>query len=139
MSKKTIAQLFSEKRTGIEAVLGSAKGEVNIDNRKDRFYQEFEKGVILSKGRNIDKVSDLICIYGKLFLAWWEKPDAAWIGEPLEDLFKTKNREGHEIMVQRFENGVINCRADGKNDVQWLSWHDWWAISKPGCHKDTAP
>ena len=139
MSKKTIAQLFAEKRKGIETVLGSAKGEVNIDNRKDRFYQEFENGVILSKDRNIDNVSDLICTYGKLFHAWWGNSGAEWIGEPLEDLFKTKNKEGHEIMVQRFENGVINCQSDGGNDVQWLSWHDWWAISKPGCHKDTAP
>ena len=88
---------------------------------------------------DIDKVSDLVCIYGKLFHAWWGVSGAAWLGKPLEDLYETTNAEGFQIMVQRFEHGVINCRSDGANNVQWLSWHDWWAISGPEVNKDTAP
>ena len=82
---------------------------------------------------------NLICVYGKLYHAWWSDKDAGWLGKPLEDTFKKKDKAGHDIMVQRFENGVIYCRADGGNDVQWLSWHDWHAISKPKDFSDKHP
>ena len=104
MSKKTIAQLFTQKVVGKEAVLGAALGEVVLDNRKDIHYQLFEHGIVLSKDRDIDKVSDLVCIYGKLFHAWWGVSGAAWLGKPLEDLYETTNAEGFQIMVQRFEH-----------------------------------
>ena len=139
MSKKTIAQLFAQKIAGKEAVLGAALGDVVLDNQKDRHYQLFEHGIVLSKQRNVDKLSNLVCTYGKLFHAWWGNPDAAWLGNPLEDLYETTNAEGFQIMVQRFEKGVINCRSDGANDVQWLSWRDWHAISRPGDNRDTPP
>ena len=139
MSTKTVAQLFHDKQAKYASELGKALGPVEFDNKNNRHVQRFENGVILGRLNKLKIKKELICVYGKLFHAWWEKPGAAWLGEPLEDLFKTTNAEGFEIMVQRFEKGVIDCRSDGGNDVQWLSWHDWWAISKPGCHKDTAP
>lgn len=139
MSKKTIAQWFAEKVKGKEDVLGAAEGKVYLDNPKDIHYQLFQHGIVLSKQGNINKLSDLVCTYGKLFHVWWKNKDAEWLGNPLEDLFKKTDAAGHEIMVQRFENGVINCRSDGGNDVQWLSWHDWHAISHPKDNSDTHP
>ncbi len=139
MSSKTIAQLFAQKTQGKEAVLGAATGEVVFDNKKNRHFQLFEHGVILAKVVNPTKPSQLTCTYGKLFHAWWGNPGAAWLEEPLEDLYETTNAEGFQIMVQRFAKGVINCRSDGANDVQWLSWRDWHAISRPGDNRDTPP
>lgn len=43
------------------------------------------------------------------------------------------------LLLQRFENGVIYCRSDGGNDVIWLSWHDWHAISHPKDVNDKHP
>ena len=141
MSKKTIAQLFAQKVEGKEAVLGPAQGDVILDNQKDRHYQLFEHGIVVGK-RDINKLADLVCVYGKLFHAWWGNPGAAWLGDPLEDLYETTNFkwdpdrkeqiDGDQIMVQRFERGVIWCRSDGSDDVHWLSWRDWNAISEPG-------
>ena len=139
MSTKTIAQLFAKKAQGKEAVLGAAVGKVVYDNEKNRHFQLFEHGVIIAKVVNVTRLSQLTCTYGKLFHAWWGNKDAAWLGEPLEDLFETTNAEGFQIMVQRFEKGVINCRSDGANDVQWLSWRDWHAISRPGDKSSDAP
>ena len=139
MSTKTVAQLFHDKQAKYAAELGKALGPVEFDNKNNRHVQRFENGVILGHLNKLKIKKELICVHGKLFHAWWEKSDAAWLGEPLEDIFKTTNAEGYEILVQRFKKGVINCRADGVNDVQWLSWHDWRAISKPGAKGDTAP
>lgn len=139
MSKKIIAELFAEKAAPVDALLGKAQGEVILDNKKNRHYQLFEHGVIIGKVVDVTKLSHLTCTYGKLFHAWWGNPGAAWLGEPLEDLYETTNAEGFQIMVQRFEKGVINCRSDGANDVQWLSWRDWHAISRPGDDSDKHP
>lgn len=139
MSKKIIAELFAEKAAPVDALLGKAQGKVILDNKKNRHYQLFEHGVIIGKVVDVTKLSHLTCTYGKLFHAWWGNPGAAWLGEPLEDLYETTNAEGFQIMVQRFEKGVINCRSDGANDVQWLSWRDWHAISRPGDDSDKHP
>lgn len=139
MSKKIIAELFAEKAAPVDALLGKAQGEVILDNKKNRHYQLFEHGVIIGKVVDVTKLSHLTCTYGKHFHAWWGNPGAAWLGEPLEDLYETTNAEGFQIMVQRFEKGVINCRSDGANDVQWLSWRDWHAISRPGDDSDKHP
>ena len=149
MSKKTIVQMFAEKAAPLEAVLGAKQGEVILDNGKNRHYQLFEHGVIIAKVIDVSKLSHLTCTYGKLFHAWWSNPEAAWLGDPLEDLYETTNFKwdsdkkeqigGDPIMVQRFERGVIWCRSDGSDDVHWLSWRDWHAISRPGNKKDTAP
>ena len=136
MSKKTIAQLFALKAQDNSDVLGAATGQVDFDNEKNRLFQLFEHGVIIAKVVNPTKPSHLTCTYGKLFHAWWGNSGAEWLGEPLEDLYETTNYEGVQIMVQRFEKGVINCRSDGANDVQWLSWRDWNAISEPGNQSD---
>ena len=136
MSTKTIAQLFALKAQDNSAVLGAAKGEVVFDTKKNRLFQLFEHGVVIAKVVNPTKPSHLTCTYGKLFHAWWGNSGAEWLGEPLEDLYETTNYEGSQIMVQRFEKGVINCRSDGANDVQWLSWRDWNAISEPGNQSD---
>ena len=135
MSDKTISQLFNEKAKEYASDLGVATSAVKFDEDNNWHAQEFEHGVILGymKKRTMNK--NLICVYGKLFHEWWKNKDAVWLGKPLEDTFTKTNKEGYEIMVQRFEHGVINCRSDGGNDVQWLSWHDWHAIAKP---KDTS-
>ena len=139
MSKKTVAELFAGKAVANESVLGKELGAVGWDNKKNRHFQRFEHGIVLGRrGAPADK-SDLICTHGRLFAAWWEQPGAAWLGEPLEDLYETTNHEGFAIMVQRFENGVIWCRSDGTGDVNWLSWRDWHAISKPGDKKSSIP
>ena len=132
MSAKTPAQIFNKKAKEFESDLGAAVSGVTYDAQKNRFYQLFERGVILGlmkKGSTMDE--KLICVHGKLFHAWWNFKESEWLGNPLEDLFRKNNREGQEIMVQRFENGVIYCRSDGVGDVQWLSWHDWHVISHP--------
>ena len=110
MSKKIIAELFAEKAAPVDALLGKAQGKVILDNKKNRHYQLFEHGVIIGKVVDVTKLSHLTCTYGKLVHAWWGNPGAAWLGEPLEDLYETTNAEGFQIMVQRFEKGVINCR-----------------------------
>ncbi len=136
MSTKTIAELFNLKAQGKAANLGGALGEVVFDNKKNRHFQLFEHGVIIAKKVNPKKSSDLSCTYGQLFHAWWEKPNAAWLGTPLEDLYETTNHDGVKIMVQRFENGVIWCPSDGSGGITWLSWRDWNAISEPDNQSD---
>lgn len=136
MSKKTPTDLFAAKAKKFEASLGEALGKLEYDNDKNRHFQRFEHGIILGRFNDISKDSDLICIYGRLFDAWWRKPDAVWLGEPLEDLYETTNYEGFQLMVQRFENGVISCRSDGSYGVNWLSWRDWNALSEPGNKSD---
>ena len=146
MSTKSIAEQFAQKAQGKEAVLGAALGEVVLDNKKNHHLQLFEHGVIIAKVVNPTKPSHLTCTYGKLFHAWWGNSGAEWLGEPLEDLYETTNFkwdsaaqkrfEGDKIMVQRFERGVIWCRSDGSDDVHWLSWRDWNAISEPGNQRD---
>ena len=131
MSDKTLSQMFKEKADEYASDLGAAKSKVELDNQKNYHYQLFEHGVILGFMKGLKNCDKLICVYGKLFHVWWNNKGAEWLGKPLEDLFRKTNAEGFEIMVQRFENGVINCRSDGGNDVQWLSWHDWHAISHP--------
>ena len=146
MSKKSIAEWFAEKAAIKEALLGKAQDKVVFDTIKNRHYQLFEHGVIIGKVVDVTKLSHLTCTYGKLFSAWWGNPGADWLGEPLEDLYETTNLkwdfsakkriEGDKIMVQRFERGVIWCRSDGSDDVRWLSWRDWNAISEPGNNSD---
>ena len=131
MSDKNIPRLFKKKVDEHASDLGVALSDVYFDAPKNRYVQLFEHGVILGHMKKLTMDDELICVYGKLFHAWWNNKDAEWLGRPLEDLFRKTNAEGYEIMVQRFENGVINCRSDGGNDVQWLSWHDWHAISHP--------
>lgn len=149
MSKKSIAEWFAEKATPVEALLGKAQGEVILDNNKNRHYQLFEHGVLIGKVVDVTKLSHLTCTYGKLFSAWWGNLGADWLGEPLEDLYETTNLkwdfsakkriEGDKIMVQRFEHGVGWCRSDGSDNVQFLSWRDWHAISLPGDDSDKHP
>ena len=139
MSDKNIPRLFKKKFDEHESDLGVAISDVYFDAPNNRYVQLFEHGVILGHMKKLTMDDKLICVYGKLFHAWWDNKGAEWLGKPLEDLFRKTNAEGYEIMVQRFENGVINCRSDGGNDVQWLSWHDWHAISRPGDTKNTPP
>lgn len=139
MSDKNISRLFKEKADKHASDLGKAISDVDFKSQQDCHVQRFENGVILGYMKDLTMDDKLICVYGKLFHAWWNKQEAEWLGKPLEDIFMKKNREGYEIMVQRFENGVINCRSDGGNDVQWLSWHDWHAISCPGDNEDSVP
>ena len=139
MNKKSTADLFAEKAAPWEAVLGKALTDVVLDNLKDRHYQLFEHGIILEHHKPVSRLSHLICTYGKLFHIWWGNKGGEWVGAPLEDLYETTNFAGDQIMVQRFEHGVIWCRSDGSDNVQWLSWRDWHAISRPGNTKDTAP
>ena len=139
MSQKSIAELFAEKAKPLETVLGKALTDVVLDNQKDRHYQLFEHGIILEHRKPVSKLSHLTCTYGKLFHIWWGNKGGEWVGAPLEDLYETTNFAGDQIMVQRFEHGVIWCRSDGSDDVHWLSWRDWHAIARPGNKKDTAP
>ena len=145
MSKVTVAKLFADKVAKVskasnsESPIGKEIGPIEFDSSKDRHYQRFVHGVILGRKNDLAKDSDLICVYGRLFDAWWEKPDAAWLGEPLDDLYETTSAEGFGLMVQRFEKGVIWCRSDGADGIHWLSWRDWHAISRPGNNKDTPP
>lgn len=139
MSKKTVAELFAEKVAANEASLGKELGAVEWDNQKNRHFQRFERGIVLGCHNAPADTSDLICTHGRLFAAWWNQPGAVWLGEPLEDLYETTNLEGFTIMVQRFEKGVIWCRSDGTEDVNWLSWRDWHAISRPGDKKSDHP
>ena len=131
MSDKNIPRLFSKKVAEHASDLGAARTPVHYDAPNNRYVQLFDNGVILGHMNKLTMNSQLICVYGKLFHAWWPNKGAEWLGKPLEDLFRKTNREGYEIMVQRFENGVIYCRSDGVGDVHWLSWHDWHAISRP--------
>jgi hypothetical protein len=140
-----IAQLFAKKAAPLEAVLGAKQGKITFDEDKNCLFQLFEHGVVIGKF-DAAKLSQLTCTYGKLFSAWWGNSGAEWLGEPLEDLYETTNFkwdfsakkriEGDKIMVQRFERGVIWCRSDGSDDVRWLSWRDWHAISRPGDEGD---
>lgn len=139
MSNKSISQLFKKKADEYASYLGVLIDDVHFDPPMNRYVQLFEHGVILGYMKKLTMDKNLICVYGKLFHAWWGNNGAEWLGNPLEDTFTKTNKEGYEIMVQRFEHGVINCRSDRGNDVQWLSWHDWRAISKPGAKGDTAP
>jgi hypothetical protein len=139
MSKKTVAELFAEKVAANEASLGKELGAVEWDNQKNRHFQRFERGIVLGCHNAPANIADLICTHGRLFAAWWNQPGAVWLGEPLEDLYETTNYDGFTIMVQRFEKGVIWCRSDGSEDVNWLSWRDWHAISKPGDKKSDHP
>ena len=139
MSNKSISQLFKKKADEYASYLGVILEEVHFDAPKNRYVQLFEHGVILGYMKKLTMDENLICVYGKLFHAWWGNKGAEWLGKPLEDLFRKTNAEGYEIMVQRFENGVINCRSDGGNDVQWLSWHDWHVISHPKDVSDKHP
>lgn len=136
MSKKSIAEWFAEKAASVEALLGKAQDKVVFDTIKNRHYQLFEHGVIIGKVVDETKLSHLTCTYGKLFHIWWGNKDGDWVGAPLEDLYETTNFAGAQIMVQRFEHGVIWCRSDGSDDVHWLSWRDWNAISEPGNNSD---
>ena len=131
MSDKNIPRLFKKKAGEHASDLGVALSDVHFDALNNRYVQLFKHGVIIGHMNKLTMSKRLICVYGKLFHAWWDNKDAEWLGKPLEDLFTKTNAEGHEIMVQRFENGVINCRSDGGNNVQWLSWHDWHVISHP--------
>ena len=139
MSRKTIAQLFGDKAAQNTAVLGNPLGKIEFDSEKDRHFQRFEHGILLGRFNNLASLSDLLCIHGMPFDSWWEKPGAAWLGDPLEDLYETKNFEGADIAVQRFENGVMWGRSDGTGEVHWLSWRDWHAISRPGDNKKSPP
>ena len=141
MSSNSISQLFKKKAAKLKSELGavcSDKGPY-FDGPGDRYVQLFEHGVILGNMKKLTMDKNLICVYGKLFHTWWPNKDAGWLGKPLEDTFKKKDKAGHDIMVQRFENGVIWCRTDGGDDVRWLSWHDWHAISKPKDFSDKHP
>ena len=131
MSEKSIPQLFKKKVDEHASDLGVAVSDVYFDAPNNRYVQMFEHGVILGYMKKLTMDDNLICVYGKLFHAWWNNKGAEWLGKPLEDPFKKTNLDGYEIIVQRFENGVIYCRADGGDDVLWLSWHDWHAISHP--------
>ncbi len=145
----SIAQLFAKKAAPLQAVLGAKQGKITFEEDKNRHQQLFEHGVIIGKVVNVTKLSQLTCTYGKLFSAWWGNSDAKWLGEPLEDLYETTNLkwdssakkriEGDKIMVQRFEHGVSWCRSDGSDNVQFLSWRDWHAISLPGDDSDKHP
>lgn len=139
MSNNSISQLFKKKAAKHKLDLGSARSDVRFDDEKNWYVQEFEHGVVLGYMKKLTMDKNLLCVSGKLFDAWWGKNDAKWLGKPLEDTFKKTNKEGYEIMVQRFENGVIYCRSDGGNDVIWLSWHDWHAISHPKDVSDKHP
>jgi len=139
MSDKNIPRVFKKKADEYASYLGVLLEDVHFDAPKNRYVQQFEHGVILGYMNKLTMNKNLICVFGKLFHAWWGKDDAKWLGKPLEDTFKKTNKEGYEIMVQRFENGVIYCRSDGGNDVIWLSWHDWHAISHPKDVSDKHP
>ena len=131
MSNKSISQLFKKEAGEYASYLGVLSEDVRFDQPMNRYVQLFEHGVILGYMKKLTMDENLICVYGKLFHAWWGNNGAEWLGNPLEDTFTKTNKEGYEILVQRFEHGVINCGSDGGNDVQWLSWHDWHVISHP--------
>ena len=131
MSEKSIPQLFKKKNNEYSSHLDVAVSDVYFDVPNNRYVQLFKQGVILGYMKKLTMDDNLICVYGKLFHAWWNNKSAEWLGKPLEDPFKKTNFDGYEIIVQRFENGVIYCRADGGDDVLGLSWHDWHAISHP--------
>ena len=141
MSKKTLPDLFADKAAKSGQELGKARGEIIFDNAKNRHYQLFEHGVIIDLADKVGSKPKLVCSYGILFDQWWEKDNAAWLGNPLEDVYETTDRQGITIKVQRFDNGVIwapNCgRVDG--GVGWLSWRDWHAISRQGDDSDKHP
>lgn len=139
MSNKSISQLFKKKANAYASYLGVLIDDVHFDPPMNRYVQLFEHGVILGYMKKLTMDKNLICVYGKMFHAWWGNNGAEWLGNPLEDTFTKTNKEGYEIMVQRFEHGVINCRSDGENNVQWLSWHDWHVISHPKDVSDKHP
>ena len=135
---KTLKQLFAEKASEIKQALGAPTSDVHFNDSLDRFEQRFEHGIIVSKTREVRKVSSLIYAHGRLYDAAWSS-GGAWLGIPLEDPYETKNGEAKDIEVQRFERGVIWCRVDGSEGVAWLSWRDWHAVSRPGDDKETSP
>ncbi len=130
-----IAELFAKKAAPLGSVLGVKKGGIAFDEDKNCLFQLFEHGVVIGKF-DAAKLSQLTCTYGQLFNDWWGNPGAEWLGEPLEDLYETTNRDCAKIMVQRFERGVIWCQSDGSAVTRWLSWRDWNAISKPDNNSD---
>ena len=135
--KKTLGgqlvYLFTGKdpaKDGIAAKLGKAAGEIETDVPRERIFQRFQHGVVIGRLNHVNSPDDLIVSYGKLYEAWWDQPNANWLGMPLEDPYEASGRDG-SIMVQRFSEGVIWCRSDGSGDVHRLSWRDWSAISHP--------
>ena len=129
MATLTLKQLFAKKASSIKQALGSPTSDVHFVDDNDRFEQQFEHGIIVSKSRAPRSVSSLIYLHGRLYQAAWSS-GASWLGKPRKDPYETKNREGNAIEVQHFEEGVIWCRVDGEAEVSWLSWHDWEAVGK---------
>ena len=124
----TIQNLFGHKASKTADVLGRATGEVFFNAAKDCFEQRFEQGVIVSKSHTPKSARDLVASFGRLYEFAWSA-DNAWLGKPLKDPCKKKNRQGFDVFVQHFEEGVIWCRCDGGEGVNCLSWHDLNVIS----------
>lgn len=140
MSAHTISQLFGEKASAVkpDGSLGDAVEAVRFDHVMNRFEQRYACGLIVSKSPAPKSGKDLIVSFGPLCRAA-SSPGGAWLGAPLEDVYVAVNAENYEIFVQRFEKGVIWCRKDGYSEVNWLSWRDWHAISRPGDKGDGIP
>ena len=139
MNKKATMQpqeLFDQKSECKKDVLGEAMGAIFYDPPKDRLCQKFKNGVVMGV-RSANKLADLICIRGRIFDAY--EKNAGWLGAPLADEYETINSEGVQIIVQRFESGVVWCPSDGSGDVSKLSWRDWHAVSRPDDNTASIP
>lgn len=138
MAKTPLKLLFAKKASSIKQALGSPTSDVHFVDDNDRFEQQFEHGIIVSKTRNPKSVSSLVYAHGRLYEAAWSA-GGWWLGGPLEDPYETKNGENQDIEVQRFNRGVIWCRVDGQGGISWLGWRDWHAVSRPGDTGDKHP
>lgn len=133
-----IVQLFANKASQCGSDLGSPVGPVEFDNDKNRHFQRFEHGVIWGKFNNITSPSDLICSYGRLFDES-ANPAASWLGQAIEDPYESSDFHENELLVQRFEHGVIWCLKNGEGNACFLSWRDWHAISRPCDNESSIP
>lgn len=140
MSTQTIREQFNAKAAKAKPkdFLGTATEQVRFNDEKNRFEQRYTNGIIVSKSPSPKNKDDLIFSFGPLFNAAWSQ-GGAWLGDPLEDVYEACNYDGKEVLVQRFKKGVIWCRKDGVDRVNWLSWKDWHMISRPGNNKDSIP
>lgn len=141
MSQKTAAQLFAEKASKRTDQLGKSQGKVAFDSDANRFYQRFEHGIIYGKSNEstvLNQTDDLVCVYGRI----WErvaKPEAAWLGLPLEDPHKEKGFRGDALEVQLFEHGVVWYRENLPDDIHNLPLDDLRAIVPGGMHFPSPP
>lgn len=130
-----IPELFNTKAQQANAVLktidkllgDSSPLIVNPDNGRRK--QVFADGEITEKVDNAQSLSDLAISY-KPFSDFVNNNGHQWLGDIIEDFYPAKNGAGKNIVVQRYQNGVIWW--DGQNEPCCLAWHDWHAIAWSG-------